>query len=404
MSHVYAAFSEIEDDPSQDYLHAGATSSGQAHVASGKVLIENMPRELRELDRWVCWKEGKVPYCPDQPTKKASPTDPSTWGSHSAAYRVYTNGGCLGVGFVLGEARIAGVDMDDCVDNGVPRPEALMLMERIGCKYIEFSPSGNGLRGFGYADSVQGTRGVVDGVEVELYTDQRYMTVTGICLLNGGLVELDGFFGVAQAIRKRERLPESLSFVTSVSSVSSVSSVTSVGQIDFPPSCLPGKPGQRNQCIFQLARYLKGLMPEASRGVLLEIVRSWHAHVLPNIGTPDFEISWSDFRAAWESVQSPYGYELDQALKSLPVLPNWPILDGYGEKARHLLRICWALQIRAGDEAFFLAVRQAGPLIGMHFTDAAKVLNAFEADSLLALVSKGQRGRASRYFFVMPRI
>src|SRR5262249_27906989 len=41
-------------------------------------------------------------------------------------------------------------------------------------------------------------------------------------------------------------------------------------------SPLPSGPGQRNQCIFQLARRLKAPMPDATPAELRVIVREWH--------------------------------------------------------------------------------------------------------------------------------
>lgn len=58
---------------------------------------------------------------------------------------------------------------------GEPAPAALGLLDRVGCKYIELSPSGTGLRGFGYGDNITGRRGQLDGVNVELYASKRYL-------------------------------------------------------------------------------------------------------------------------------------------------------------------------------------------------------------------------------------
>jgi primase-polymerase (primpol)-like protein len=119
------------------------------------------------------------------------------------------------------------------------------------CQYIELSPSGNGLRGFGYGDPMKGTRGLIDGNRAELYTGGRYLTVTGHTIRPGPLVQLPGFMEVASAIRgddlqKRQRKQNQ-------SSVSSVSSVS-----DLPTSTVPTQPGMRNRCLFELVRFLKG--------------------------------------------------------------------------------------------------------------------------------------------------
>jgi primase-polymerase (primpol)-like protein len=105
----------------------------------------------------------------------------------------------LGVGFVLNGDGIVGVDLDKCVTDTTPAPAAMDLMNRIGCTYIEYSPSGTGLRGFGYGESLDGKRkkGVFAGLNVELYATARYLTVTGRSIVQGPLKPLPGFAAVA---------------------------------------------------------------------------------------------------------------------------------------------------------------------------------------------------------------
>ena len=158
-----------------------------------------MPSELRKIPRWLLWKDAKVPYCATAVNSKASVTEPTTWAEFTQAQTAFEEGGYLGVGFVLNGDRIVGVDLDKCVHSGKPATAALGLMERIGCKYIELSPSGTGLRGFGYSDPIKGTRGLLDGVNVELYANGRYLTVTGHPIMQGPLVALPGFPEVAKA-------------------------------------------------------------------------------------------------------------------------------------------------------------------------------------------------------------
>lgn len=49
------------------------------------------------------------------------------------------------------------------------------------------------------------------------------------------------------------------------------------------------------------------------------------------------------------------------------------------------------------DAPFFISARQAGEVLGVHFTDASKMLSALVADGGLTLVSKGAGKVASRY-------
>lgn len=181
---------------------------------------------------------------------------------------------------------------------------------------------------------------------------------------------------------------------------SSVSSVSSVGD-----GFLPESPGQRNRRLFEFARYLKGTHPDATKAELREIVGQWHQRALPHIGTSDFSESWGDFQRAWDSVHTPYGSVLNRLLGEIDMtehLPQGLTELGYGEKALLLCRICKQLQRNAGEDPFFISSRQAGDLVGLHFTDASKVLYALVADDVLELVKRGAGTQASRYRYIWP--
>ena len=353
-----------------------------------------MPAELRSVPRWVVWNGGngtKVPYCATASNSKASSTNPSTWATFDQAQTAYEEGGYAGVGFVLNGDGIVGVDLDKCVNAGEPEPAALSLLHRIGCQYIELSPSRTGLRGFGYGDNIKGRRGTLDGVNVELYSTARYLTVTGHAIQTGPLVPLHGFSEVAQAIGGtdlQKRAEDDRSH----------SSVSSVG---IPASCLPASEGERNRCLFHLARYIKGVKPGATREELRAIAHEWHRLALPVIGTKDFAVTLADFLRGWASVKQPHGETMDNIINAIDFtapLPAGIEALGYGEAANRLVRICQALQAHEGAEKpFFISVRQAGELTGMHYTDASKVLAAMTLDGVIVLVSKGVGRVASRY-------
>ena len=53
---------------------------------------DRIPPELKEVPQWVVWKPErrdekwtKVPYCPQDPTRKANTIDPKTWGTFQGA-------------------------------------------------------------------------------------------------------------------------------------------------------------------------------------------------------------------------------------------------------------------------------------------------------------------------------
>jgi hypothetical protein len=358
--------------------------------------FENFPKELKCFDQWVVWKGKKIPYDPTRLNSKANVIDPYSWGSFNQADAAYSEGGWLGVGFVLSGNEIAGIDIDKCVIDGEPNKEALQLLADLDAPYIEFSPSGNGLRAFGFSNqSITGVRGQLEGLSVELYTKGRYLTVTGHVIKNEPLRVLRGFEALAVKIRHQPTED-----TDSNSSVSSASSVSSVGEhVVFPANTVPTGIGQRHRAVFELARWLKGTEPNATRERQQAVVKVWHTLHLQVIGTKEFPATWADFRNAWERVTQPYGATLAICLSTLPTAPDIAALSDYGPKAIHLAQICLALQARAGDSPFFLSSRIAGQLIGYHFTDAATLLRCFVNEGWLVLVKAGAGSRASRYKF-----
>jgi len=357
-----------------------------------------MPAELCRLPRWVVWKGAKVPYCATAANSTASVTAPDTWATFDQAQTAYEEGGYQGVGFVLAGDGIVGVDLDKCVHAGAPAPAALSLLDRVGCQYIELSPSGTGLRGFGYGDNITGRRGQLDGVNVELYSSKRYLTVTGRPIKSGPLVTLPGFSEVANAIR--EPTPQK-------STEDDISNPlpSSVLFCGVPASTLPKQEGQRNKRLFDLARWVKGTRPDATREELRAIVQEWHRLAEPVIGTKDFSTSWAEFLSGWDKVKTPHGQEMGRILSGIDhaaPMPSGIVALGYGVRAMHLVRVCKALQAHHGADPFFISARVAGGVLGICHEEAALMLRAMVADGVLTLVSKGAGKVASRYLWAWP--
>ncbi len=365
--------------------------------------FEMFPHELRQHHRWVTWKDKKVPYCATAINSKASATNPDTWSSFDAAQSAYEEGGYSGVGFVLNGDGIAAVDLDDCVHAGQPAPAAMSLMERIGCQYIELSPSGTGLHGFGYADSIKGKRGILEGLSVELYTNQRYLTVTGHTLSSGPLVPLGEFSTVANALETRKSnqplTPQKSTEAPQRSTDSHLllTLLSSVGCAAYTPL----HAGQRNQCLFELARHAKADWPDASLMERRELVRQWHAKHYEVIGTKALTVSLDDFERSWDAVKHLPGATLDAALKGVDLnaaLPSQFAELGYGAGDARLFNICMALQAHAGDGPFFLSARTAASLLGhSEHSTASAMLRSFVRDGVMQEVSKGAGNKASRY-------
>lgn len=154
-----------------------------------------VPEALCEPDQWVCWRYHwaedrdewtKVPV--DVGTGGfARSTDPETWTSFADALAYHDRSGTDtdGLGFVVHETEdlVVGIDLDDCRDPATGDLEAWAedLLEAVPT-YAEVSPSGTGLRLFGFGFLPDGgTRADVDGADghLEMYETGRYLTVTG---------------------------------------------------------------------------------------------------------------------------------------------------------------------------------------------------------------------------------
>lgn len=127
-------------------------------------------------------------------------TKPDQWLSYEKAKALYSNGFGEGVGVIMASAvgNVIGIDVDKCImEDGSIRPEALKHVEILSqvLGWLEVSPSGTGLRGFGLGvlpDWAQGTRKAQTwDAPVEIYTatSVRFLTTTG-CLFSGSAGEV----------------------------------------------------------------------------------------------------------------------------------------------------------------------------------------------------------------------
>lgn len=363
--------------------------------------FNNMPAELIQLSRWVCWKDEKVPYNSTALNSKASVINEGTWATFEHTKTAYEEGGYEGVGFVLNGDGIVGIDIDDCVSDGKPSDAALQFMENIGCQYVELSPSGNGLHGFGYVSDApkMGRRGTLNELKVELYSIGRYLTITGHTLTTGPLGQLSkyhSFYDQLHISCLPTEVNEDIEVADVTEEIECNTSISSSGKIRLPVELMPTGPGQRNRKVFHLARHLKCLKSSVSMVELMPIVQEWHNRALPVIRTKDWHTTWIDFCDSWDSVKYLSG-TLDSVMSNLPELPPDCAASEYGPHSEKLFQICIGLQQHEAKNPFFLSCTIAGKLIGIDRSDAAKLLKRLCKLRLLQLETKGVSGRASRY-------
>ncbi len=163
---------------------------------------------------------------------------------------------------------------------------------------------------------------------------------------------------------------------------------------------IPEEPGTRNRKIFELARSLKTIFPNAEPGQLRGIVQSWHEQALPNIRARDFLESWGDFVIAWPRVRFPKGEgTMDDVFnRGLKAEPSAIAVELYPDnpKMQQLVAICATVQEACGEQSWFLSCRKAAELLDVSSMQAARWLAILCADGILELVSKGGTARSAR--------
>lgn len=368
----------------------------QSNRYSTVVNMDVIPYSLKKLNQWICWRleaGKKVPYGGRDCARKIDVTDTKFWLSFDVAFREHQKYRCSGIGFVLDGSGIIGIDLDNCVSEGIINPEALSLLDDIGADYVEFSPSGSGLRSFVFGTLDNLLKGTCRGVQYEIYAEKRYLTVTGNKFRGNDLASVFNLSAIT---------PTPLASVSSVSLVSSVSSVNHDQLLvyEIPQSLLPTREGERNDRIFALARNLKARFPDVTPKALKSIVQDWHAKALPFIRTKPFEETWAEFCYGWDNVKYPAGIVFSEVMENLPMLPkNMDGVGEFGEKGDRLLQACLGLSQLNKDGVFFLSCRKAGELLGCSHTEAAKLLRVLVRRNVLEIVRPGTNREATRYRF-----
>ena len=361
--------------------------------------FDRIPSVLKDQPRWVTAK-NKVPFAARLVRAGASVTDPNDWATFSEAQTAYEEGDWHGVGFVFNGDGIVGVDLDKCLVDGRPSPEAIEILDELGCAYVEYSQSGRGLHAYGYHEGpcLKGKRGLYRGINLELYCARQFFVVTGRVWRDGGLPLLSRFASVHSAITKNRGSTEA---IASVSSVTSVSSVSSVSSVRLPPECIPTRVGVRHDCIFELARHVKSILPRATDEELAQVLQRWWVYAEPVVGTKDYSVSLEDFHIAWHRVKYPKGEILDKILQEFPDNPPDNPAGHLGMTCKRLYHLCRLLdshqKIYYEGAPFFLGCREAGKILGIEHQRANEFLRIFAAKGFISVVEKGREGKSTRY-------
>jgi putative DNA primase/helicase len=172
------------------------SAAGNSYQPLDVVQFANVPKELQDGKRFVCWREetrnGKPTKVPVNPHtgNEAESDNPVTWCTlaEAVAFHQTHRKNLQGLGRMFDPADgIIGVDFDDCLDdhgNIIPGHVAAEWLPRLN-SYSEISPSGRGVKVWLKArldlDGKTGRRDTKQGVEI--YREHRYFTPTGRRLL-----------------------------------------------------------------------------------------------------------------------------------------------------------------------------------------------------------------------------
>lgn len=388
-------------------------------------LLRSFPlEEMRQRRQWCGFnivpqpqgrKPKKIPVVATNASRKASSTDSKTWSTFDEAISGLAKSEYTAVGYALA-GDVVGVDLDGegwVAGDGKLSQEAQAIVDRCG-SYAELSISGKGLHILlGGKLPGSGNRNKSAGVEV--YATGRFFIVTGrhVAGTPETIIEsqpaidylLAAYFDAESRPTESAETTETTEVMTSAVSAHSVLSVVSVEEIIS--QTLPKRPGERNECVFGLAR---GLKFDAGMGIapfseLKPIVRQWHDQAFAVIDTKEFDETWSDFVRAWGVARVPLhadvvGWAMGKA-KTEPLPPEATSYDS--EPVRLLLGLCFQLASLHPEGRFFLSSHVAGEFLEMSADRALRSLAMLCADEVLQRVEPGNARRATRYRWIAAR-
>lgn len=218
--------------------------------------FENIPKELTNLNQWVCaWKNSKLPMKAYE-KKAASSIDSATWSSFETAITAVENGTYDYVGFVFNNNGIVGIDVDDGFDStGFLSDLSIDLMK--ACQsFTEKSRSGRGIHIY-----VKGTlpfSGKNNRQGVEIYQQGRFFITTGRTLVYKDIIEnqeaidyiVEKYFPEIDRVREDGTVEKAPAFYTPVFEK------PTNGKISLKPTYPKIAQGLRNQSLTSLAGQL----------------------------------------------------------------------------------------------------------------------------------------------------
>ncbi len=376
--------------------------------------FEHIPHDLQARPFWCCWRGQKKPTRVRQGRLVNGATNvPSDWLSFEAAVQNFHTYGGWGVGVLLNGDGLVAIDIDGCVHDGEPSPESLAVMRDHGVGYVEFSPSGTGLHGYGFADlrGIKKTRFTLCGIKVEIYSHSRFMTVTGHVVWDSGITELPLLVRALQtyATEDKEDIEEAEdiechSSGSSDSSRSSVACIQIAGRThQIPKFAQPTGFGQRNEDLFQLARWIKGIDSKLDQKGRHDCVAQWHKLFIDVIRTKELCESVADFEHAWRNVKNPHGETLKLAISRMDSYEAPSNVAEMGAVAVRLFKLVASVADLNKPQPFFLACSTAAKALDCDVSTVSRRLNDFIHMEILCVQEGHTPSKARRFVMVVDK-
>jgi len=397
-----------------------STACGQVDIAGGLHALDarmNLPMWLSNVNRWVLWRSevGKKIPCSVDTGRRIDVVKQGIAWTLRQALDGRMDHGTTGVGIVLNGDGLVCVDLDDCLTEcGELKPGVQDVLMKLNGGYIEVSPSGRGLHVFGFSDVKEhtGVQTELDGLKVEMYSQRRYITVTGHTLngfdctsaSDGCMPGYKSLLEVLSANRSTNnpdttelQLTQEIQEIQEIQEKQARVGASFLEIKHIPMSCVVERPGQRNRKCFELARWIKFVKPDATLSERRSFVKQWHELFIDQMDTKEFSDTWVDFISCWPKVKHPYGLALYQIVQNLPELPDAMQDHQLGALGETLLRICVGLARRTPDGRFFLSGHIVAEYLGCSAQWTYQLIGAAVQTELLVLEFKGFRGKASEY-------
>lgn len=203
-----------------------------------KFIIENIPKELKSKNQWVCYrikKEGnktaKYMLNPKD-LKFAKSNDSNTWSSFYTAKKVLDNKWLRldGLAFVLTEGYVF-IDIDHSVDEqGNYSDLTKKLLNELPNTYAERSCSGKGVHIICKGDLGENYKRRNDEIGLEMYQTKRFVCITGDVI--GNRFEILDYSNEIQNINKKYLgiLPKRIEITKSTPSMSDMELIRKIRQ------------------------------------------------------------------------------------------------------------------------------------------------------------------------------